>query len=94
MAKKKTKKSERKRVLKYGQVASSPRNSVSGTEPGTSVSKGKDEVVVSGFKRELRRNLIFVVSFFLILLVLYFLLTKTSLLDSLLNIFGLKGLYK
>lgn len=94
MAKKKRRKTERKRDLKYGNVVSQglKKNSV----VATSLSSGK--VVESSdnaeFKKELRRNLIFVFSFLSALLVIYLVLTKTDFFNPILALLRLKGIYK
>lgn len=94
MAKKKRKKSEKIRNLKYGNLVSAKPK-----EAGVKSTTGNVKVVSeksndSKFKRELRRNLIFVSSFFAALLIIDILLTRTNLLNPILNLFGLSGLYK
>jgi len=97
MAKGKRKKGTKKRNLKYGQVSSVKAegsrsdDSISSKKSAGEAPKSKEN---TEFKKEIRRNLIFIGSFFAVLLVLYFLLTKTSVLDPVLNLFGLSGLYK
>ncbi len=91
MAKKKRKKSEKIRHLKYGNIASpKPRAAQSKESEGDKVSLKSGN---SDFSKELRRNLIFVASFFGALLIIDILLTKTNLLNPILNLFGLGGLY-
>lgn len=89
MAKKK--KSPKKRNLKYGTI------SLGAVKSEVVVSSGKQEpeaeVQDVWFKKELRRNLIFIASFFVALILFDILLTKTSLLSPLLSLLGLKGLY-
>ncbi len=89
MAKKK--KVPKKRNLKYGQVISS-RTKAAGNIRGVSESAADEESGVQ-FKKELRKNLMFLAGFFIVLFVIYFLVARTSLLDPVLSIFGLKGLY-
>ena len=96
MAKKK-KKSERKRSLKYGNVLSErpkkakaeSQNIESGQKESPAESSQDKE-----FKKELLRNVIFVGGFLFILLILYFTLTRTSLLEPMLQIFRLGDVYK
>ncbi len=90
---KKRKKTERKRNLKYGQIEKTVK-----VETITQ-NKGKSEVkkVSKGdlvFKSELRRNLIYVGLFFLVLLVFYLIITQTNLLNPVISLLGLNGLYK
>lgn len=76
--------------LKYGIVRGQSKKTDS-----QKVTSEKKSVNTSDFifRKELKRNLIFIGSFFLVLLIIYFLLTKTSLFDLILSIFGLKNLY-
>lgn len=94
MAKKK-KKTGIKRNLKYGTIvspkAASPKNR---GVAGKLKEKPFESETNPEFKKELRRNLLFVGGFFLILVILYLTLTKTNLLNPILAIFGLDGIYK
>lgn len=97
MAKKKRRKSEKIRNLKYGNISlakekkenpeSEEYKALQATQKTPSSQESKD------FKKELRRSLTFTGTFFLLLLVLYFVLTQTSLLNPVLNMLGLGGLY-
>lgn len=93
MGKKNRKRGEKKRHLKYGNITlATGKSSDSEAKGATPVNarKGKGQ---SAFKRELRNNLLFAGSFLAALLVLYFILTKTNVLNPLLEILGLGGLY-
>lgn len=96
MAKKKTKKSERKRVLTYGKPTSAfVKKDKTSEESNFDVVKTASSAPENEtFKKELRKNLVFVFSFFMALFVLYFILTRTNILNPLLNIVGLDGLYR
>lgn len=96
MAKKK-KKTKRKRNLKYGNIASSKVTDLKKEviiDDGSKKAKPFVSETNPEFKRELRKNLIFVGGFFLLLIILYLILTKTNLLNPILNSIGLNGLYK
>lgn len=97
MAKKKRKNSGKKRNLKYGNIALvKEKRAVSSSEEfqelKTSQKKSPSKENKE-FKKELRRSLTFTGSFLLVLLVLYFVLTKTSILNPFLGMLGLGGLY-
>ncbi|MEK7447764.1 MAG: hypothetical protein AAB632_03180 [Patescibacteria group bacterium] len=98
MANKKRKNSEKKRNLKYGNISLAKEKSRSLKTKGSKdlkFSKGASSTKEDKeFKKELRRSLTFTGSFLLILLVLYFVLTKTSILNPVLDVLGLGGLYK
>ena len=93
MGKKNRKRGEKKRHLKYGNITlATGKSSVKedkGVAPETPI-KGKGQ---SAFKKELRYNLLFAGSFLVILLALYFTLTKTNILNPILGILGLGDLY-
>ena len=97
MAKKKRKKSEKIRNLKYGNISLAKEKSKSSGSKESETPKISQKTSPSKenkeFKKELRRSLTFTGSFLLILLALYFVLTKTSLLNPILNMLGLSGLY-
>ena len=93
---KKKKKSERKRTLKYGSI---PGNTKKERNVDLSVSQEKSVTAQEGstdfeFKKELKKNLVFVGVFFLITILLYFSLTKTNLLSPVLQAIGLGNLYQ
>ena len=90
---KKRKKTERKRNLKYGQVERAAKTEVKAQnkeKPGAKTLSKEDLI----FKSELRRNLIYVGSFFFVLIVFYLLIAQTNLLNPILSILGLGSLYK
>lgn len=93
MAKKKKKKGEKKRHLKYGNMPENIKKdrikAQVGSKEKATVQKSFDLV----FKKELKKNLIFVGIFFLLILAIYFSITKTNLLDPLLQTIGLRNLY-
>ncbi len=89
MAKKK--KSPKKRNLKYGTISAGAAKSDAVVSIGKK--EPKDEVQDVWFKKELRRNLIFLAVFFLTLITIYILVTKTNALNPVLAIFGLQNLY-
>lgn len=98
MAKNKRRKSEKKRNLKYGHITiSKEKNQIeSDTKGGATKISGKNiqSKENDDFKKELRKNLTFVGVFLAFLLALYFALTYTNLFNSILNSFGLNGVYK
>lgn len=93
MAKKKRKKTERKRDLKYGSAVS--RTLIKDSKVAVDSNADKEVVPLenSGFRKELKRNLIFVFSFFVLLVVIFLILTRTNLLEPLLQAIGMGGLY-
>jgi len=95
MAKNKKKKSEKKRNLKYGNVTLPRAEVAKGSSNSFDIQK-KDSVSRKNneFKKEIRKNLIFIGSFFAFLLILYILITKTNVLNPLLDLLGLGGLYQ
>ena len=98
MAKKKRRKSEKIRNLKYGNISlakekkenleSGERKALQDAQKTPLSKESKD------FKKELRRSLAFIGTFLLLLLALYLVLTRTNLLHPILNTLGLSGLYK
>lgn len=97
MANKKRKNSEKKRNLKYGNISLAKEKSTGLKTKESKNLKFSKEVSSTKedkeFKRELRRSLVFTGSFLFVLLVLYFVLTKTSILSPVLDVLGLGGLY-
>ena len=89
MAKKK--KTPKKRNLKYGKVGAGPVNS----KTIVAGSQKESETVAQNvwFRKELRRNLIFIAAFFVVLIIIYVLAARTNILNQVLAIFGLKNLY-
>jgi len=94
MAKKK-KRTGRKRNLKYGNIAVSKSADLK-NQPADASSKKTNSFESETnpeFKKELRKNLLFVGGFFLVLVILYLTLTKTTILNPLFSALGLEGLY-
>ncbi|RJO60204.1 hypothetical protein C4544_05510 [candidate division WS5 bacterium] len=93
MAKKKRKKGGKNRHLKYGNAPENIKKDKTKVQAAGEKPFPQKEADDPVFKKELRKNLIFVGIFFLIIIGLYFLLAKTSLLNPLLQLIGLKNLY-
>jgi hypothetical protein len=93
MAKKKRKKTERKRDLKYGNVVSQTSRKDDTAAVNNIVEKAVESSDSIEFKKELKRNLVFVFSFLGILLAISFILAQTNILEPLLQVVGLGGLY-
>jgi Trk-type K+ transport system membrane component len=97
MAKKKKKKSQKKRNLKYGHAPGVIQNAASGSTDKPKQKKAvliDEESIDPEFKKELRKSLIFVGVFFIFIMALYFVLIKTDFLDPILSAIGLGDLYK
>ncbi|MDO8507239.1 MAG: hypothetical protein Q7S53_01585 [bacterium] len=98
MSKNKRRKSEKKRNLKYGNITVEKVKNLSASDIKDRAVKGSEKNLKTksdnGFRKELRKNLTFVGIFLVSLVVLYFVLTYTSILDPILNYFGLSGVYK
>jgi hypothetical protein len=93
MTKKKRKNSGKKRNLKYGNITLAKEKNEVLDSKASEASKPSSSVENKEFKKELKRSLIFTGSFLLILLALYFILTRTSLLNPMLDMLSLEGLY-
>lgn len=92
MSKKKKRKGEKKRNLKYGNITLAKEKNI----PSENKVEAKGETTskeTTIFKKELKNNLLFTGSFLAVLLIFYFIITRTSALNLILEMLGLGGLY-
>jgi len=89
MSKKRGKQANKKRNLKYGQILKSGQVSAPQNKEAKEAAIGQD----TGFKKEIRKNLLYVGIFTIFLILMVLVLTKTNVLEPLLILLGLKNIY-